>query len=49
MGIFRGVCFLTFSDLRHFWWSKVGVQNCDGGGGGEGAEGKCFLNGQITF
>ena len=29
-GIFRGVCFLIFSDLRHFWWSKGGVQNSDG-------------------
>ena len=27
MGIFRGVCFLTFSDFGHFWWSKGGVQN----------------------
>ena len=45
MGIFRGVCFLTFSDLRHFWWSKGGVQNSDGE---EAAGGKRFLNGQMT-
>ena len=27
MGVFRWVCFLKFSDLRHFWRSKGGVQN----------------------
>ena len=31
VGIFGRVCFLTFCDLRHFWWSKGGVQNSDGG------------------
>ena len=40
-----GVCFLTFSDLRHFWWSKGGVENRDGAGG---EEGKCFLNCQMV-
>ena len=47
MEIFRGVCFLTFSDLRHIWWSKGGVQNPDGEGEGEKEGRKRFLNCQI--
>ena len=36
-------------DLRHFWWSKGGVQNRDGGGeeGVGVGEGKRRLNCQI--
>ena len=50
MGIFGRVCFLTFSDLRHFWCSKGGVQNRDGEEEGEEEEGgKCSLNCQIDL
>ena len=42
-----GVCFLTFSNLRHFWWSKGGVQNGDREEVGVGV-GKLFLNCQIS-
>ena len=42
-----GVCFLTFSDLRDFWWSKGGVENRDGGGEGAEEGGQLFLNCQI--
>ena len=41
-----GVCFLTFCDLRHFCWSKAGVQNRYGTEGEEEG-GKRFLNGQM--
>ena len=40
------VCFLKFFDWRHFWWSKGGVENRDGGGG-EVVVGKRFLNCQM--
>ena len=51
VGKFRGVYFLSFSDWRHFLWSKGGVQNHyrEEGGEGEDEGGKRFLNCQIIL